>query len=368
MHLLMIKVLAISIKVADPPKGKVKVKRDMSPPSLICLFPKQSSTLRLERPLRTFSPTFLRGIKKRLLVELFKRFARSYGQVQNANMAQGKGLVGTVSELSLVRRAQLAVTAHIRHTYTNYDLLLKSMRWGEARQAVQQQCLDKLVQWRGDDDDDGEMADILQEVIVISDDEDENQHDAKSRRKRHGRSDSVQFISADDINTQAINYAAANSTTGPGRSLSLDSDDADAVKYLGHGPLLNGSPVHYNQHRLHRIGAHRHRMWEEAVDRRRKNHSMVYATDNYSPMSAPGRFGLDYYQDQQANRLQSYGSKPVAHTIDRPSTYTRLIPLPALTGQLSHSSEPRGGEDPIFSDQVSALCQLQEHLDCLPRL
>ncbi len=283
-------------------------------------------------------------------------------------MVQGKGLVGTVSELSLVRRAQLAVTAHIRHTYTNYDLLLKSMRWGEARQAVQQQCLDRLVQWRGDDDDDGEMADILQEVIVISDDEEEEQHDAKSRRERYGRSDSVEFISAGDINTQAINYAAAKSTTGPARSLSLDSDDADAITYLGHAPPLHSSPVHYNQHRLHQIGAHRHRMWEEAVDRRRKNPGTIYATDNHSPLSATGQFGPNYYQAQQEARLQPYGSEPAAHSSDRPSTYTRLIPLPASKGQLSHGSVPRGGETPIFSDQVSFSCQSKEHRDYLPRL
>jgi len=284
-------------------------------------------------------------------------------------MNQGKGLVGTVSKLSLVRRAQLAVTAHIRHTYTNYDLLLKSMRWGEARQAVQQQCLDQLVQWRGDDDDNGEMADILQEVIVISDDEeDEDQHDARLGQEQHGRSDSVEFMSADNINTQAINYATARSAAGQGRSLTPDSDDDDAVIYLDHAPLLHGSPHHHNQHRLHQMGAHRHRMWEEAVDRRRKNLDMLHATDDHPPLLAPGSFGTEYYQAQLAKGLQSYGSNPAAHSFNRLSTYTRLIPLPALEGQPSHGSETRGGEKRVFTGQVSTLRQLQGHRSRMPTL
>jgi len=303
-----------------------------------------------------------------LLVELFKRSAWSLRHVDYADMVQGKGLVGTVSELSLVRRVQLAVTAHIRHTYTNYDLLLKSMRWGEARQAVQQQCLDKLVQWRGDDDDDGEMADILQEVIVISDDEDEDQHEVKSRRERHERSDSVELISVDDISTQAINYAATKSNVGPGRSLSFDSDGADAVTCLGHPALPHGSPVHYKPHRLHEISAHRHRMWEEAVDRRRQNPGMIYATDNRSPILAPGSFGPESYQSLEGTRLHAYGSEPTAQGIGRPATYTRLIPLPALKGQTSYGSAPRRNENFGSTDQVSAFHHVQEHHDRFARL
>lgn len=276
-------------------------------------------------------------------------------------MIQGKGLVGTVSELSLVRRAQLAVTAHIRHSYTDYDLLLKSMRWREARQAVQQQCLDLLVQWRGDDDDDGEMADILQEVIVISDDEDdEDQQDPKSLQMRRERSDSVEFLSADDFDTQTVDYAAATSKRGQVNSLSPESDDADAARTPGYVPLSHGPPVHYNPRRLHEMGAHRHRMWEEAVDRRRKNPGLLYATDKQPPLPAPERLGQDIHQmnypRQQGSNLHPYDSELSAHISHRPAGDSRLVLLPLPESLPRHGFESRSGEPRIF-EQVSALPQ-----------
>ena len=88
---------------------------------------------------------------------------------------QGSDKVGAqLNDLSLPRRVQLAVVAHIRHTYTDYDELLKEIPWAEARKKVTDQTLEKLAVWRGDQDDGhDQMEDILCEVIVLSDDEDE---------------------------------------------------------------------------------------------------------------------------------------------------------------------------------------------------
>src|SRR6266516_5238667 len=91
------------------------------------------------------------------------------------NSVQGEKKVGTAMELTLSRRAQLAVLAHIRHTYTHYDSLLRTESWQTAREQIEQACLYLLVKWRGDDDNGADdMEYILQEVIVISDDEEED--------------------------------------------------------------------------------------------------------------------------------------------------------------------------------------------------
>ena len=74
----------------------------------------------------------------------------------------------------MARRVQLAVVAHIRHVYTQYDRLLKITSFQDARAAVEEPCLAKLVQWRGDDENGTTvLEDVFREVIVISDDEDD---------------------------------------------------------------------------------------------------------------------------------------------------------------------------------------------------
>ena len=238
--------------------------------------------------------------------------------------------------MSLVRRAQLAVTAHIRHEYTNYDKVLRSMGWAEARKQVQQACLDMLVQWRRDDDDDGELEDILREVIVISDDEDEDeevQPNAAASVRHLERSESVEFVPANALKTSTIDYATANPGNGKGRSLSPDTDDPDAVEYLGAAPF-RGRPIQYNPRRLEQMEAHRHRMWEEAIERQQR-HPKVSLTGSHRPLS-PRLEDLDQgrsqlrLQEPQGARLVPYfteraeGEVPSTHAMDRPIISTAL--------------------------------------------
>lgn len=91
----------------------------------------------------------------------------------------GQNKVGTAEEITLVRRAQLAVVAHIRHTYTNYDRLLRQVNYNDARHSVEKETLLKLVEWRGDENDKSEESrkavdDVVREVVVLSD-EDESE-------------------------------------------------------------------------------------------------------------------------------------------------------------------------------------------------
>lgn len=88
------------------------------------------------------------------------------------------------TELPLARRVQLAALAHIRHTHTRYDKLLRETTWANARKAVEQACLDVIVKWRGDEETGRDQLDeILREVIEISDDEggsDDDSSDAEA--------------------------------------------------------------------------------------------------------------------------------------------------------------------------------------------
>ncbi|CAM1510454.1 Fc.00g007890.m01.CDS01 [Cosmosporella sp. VM-42] len=88
---------------------------------------------------------------------------------------KGEKPVGFAEDITLARRVQLATLAHIRHTHTRYDTLLRETSWQNARKVVEALCLDTLVKWRGDEETGRDQLDeILREVVVISDSEDED--------------------------------------------------------------------------------------------------------------------------------------------------------------------------------------------------
>ncbi|KAK3387061.1 hypothetical protein B0H63DRAFT_147874 [Podospora didyma] len=116
------------------------------------------------------------------LKDLFPRIPNTDRQmiIEHAfNKSNGRsGPVGLAPNIPLSRRVQLAVLAHIRHTHTRYDELLRETTWGNARRAVEPVCLDVLVKWRGDEENGrDELDEILREVIVISDSESDDDGD-----------------------------------------------------------------------------------------------------------------------------------------------------------------------------------------------
>lgn len=83
----------------------------------------------------------------------------------------------------MARRVQLAVVAHIRHTYTEYDNILKHKTgtWTEARQQVEHVSLAKLKEWRDETDEaSNELEDTFREVIVLDDDDDSSDDESSS--------------------------------------------------------------------------------------------------------------------------------------------------------------------------------------------
>ncbi|KAK5110360.1 hypothetical protein LTR62_006068 [Meristemomyces frigidus] len=108
--------------------------------------------------------------------ELFPRIPEAdLDQIVHHAWEEGTSRVGTNEDLELPRRVQLATIARIRHTYTDYDRLLRAFEWKEARLMVEPDCLRKLIEWRGehDMDDDNQLEEIVRETIVIDDDDDE---------------------------------------------------------------------------------------------------------------------------------------------------------------------------------------------------
>ncbi|KAF2473901.1 uncharacterized protein BDR25DRAFT_341138 [Lindgomyces ingoldianus] len=99
----------------------------------------------------------------------------------NHAFKKGENRVGEAGNLSLIDRVNLAVQAHIRHIYTDYDYLLKSIGWEGARQESESRIVEQLKKWRNLDDN-GEPEEGFREVLVIEDD------DAESRENEVDRS------------------------------------------------------------------------------------------------------------------------------------------------------------------------------------
>lgn len=113
-------------------------------------------------------------------------------------MNQGTNRVGNAKELSLARRVQLAVVAHIRHTYTEYDNILKRKTgsWLEARQRVEHVSLAKLKEWRDETDEaSNELEETFREVIVL-DDDDEDSSDEEISSAPETREHSMEIVSS----------------------------------------------------------------------------------------------------------------------------------------------------------------------------
>jgi hypothetical protein len=121
---------------------------------------------------------------------------RNQSSSSQGQVAGGEPLVGLQPSLSLFRRVQLAVLAHIRHNHTRYDRLLKETSWSNARRVTEEVCLDFLVKWRGDDESGKDQLDeIIREVVVLSDDDDSDDDEDSTS--------DVEIVSSRDISMQA---------------------------------------------------------------------------------------------------------------------------------------------------------------------
>lgn len=159
--------------------------------------------------------------------------------------------------------------AYIRHTYTNYDKLLKSHTYLDARAIVQPPTLDKIIEWRDEKDEPNAVEDILREVIIISDDEDEESEEENFSE----RENSIEIISsqevADAVHVQPLDYSTLDAKSTYDRPLSPEDDWAPSVRFIRRLSTPPADRGIRRQIRIDRQQAHRHRIWLEAVHRRR---------------------------------------------------------------------------------------------------
>ena len=140
---------------------------------------------------------------------------------------------------------------------------------------MEQISLDKLAQWRGDDDDEpNAMEDILREVIVIPDDDEESEDKTPSRTHAIAdREGSVEIVSshafANDLQTHQIDYASDSRDAVASRPGTPNSEGLEEFRFLGHGQYAFDSHHRQTQARNERFGYHRQRAWEQALRRRR---------------------------------------------------------------------------------------------------
>ena len=98
--------------------------------------------------------------------ELFPRIPQDdLDKIVQHAWEEGSKRVGTNETMNLANRVQLAVTARIRHAYTDYDRLLKAFEWKEARAEVEPECVKKLKEWRGEDGTDDEEKGFEEAMI-----------------------------------------------------------------------------------------------------------------------------------------------------------------------------------------------------------
>ncbi|KAJ5129223.1 uncharacterized protein N7515_005262 [Penicillium bovifimosum] len=183
-------------------------------------------------------------------------------QIIKTAFQKGTKKVGTATELPMARRAQLAVVAHIRHVYTDYDRLLKHLSFHEARGTVEHTTLSKLIEWRGDDEN-GQtvLEDIFREVIVISDDEDsESEEDVASKAGHHSVEILPSHPRAHEVRSQPI-----SNTQPPNQDLPREpSEEAPpGFRFVTEIPAKDTT---------NRRGFHRYQAWNRAIQEYRGIH------------------------------------------------------------------------------------------------
>ncbi|KAG5293529.1 DUF2293 superfamily domain-containing protein [Histoplasma capsulatum G186AR] len=230
---------------------------------------------------------------------------------------KGKRKVGTAVELPLARRVQLAVVAHIRHVYTDYDRLLRITSFQDARAAVEEPTLAKLVQWRGDDENGKTvLEDVFREVIVISDDEDDEEDEsdlADESFSREGRQSSVEVVSnkalTGELQTRPMNYG--NLPVGDHGAVQDFSED-EAPSGFRFVPQPSRKRKVVDKKRPDRRGFSRYQAWDRARNR--------YKAGEYLPdIVRPDNYVVDRYsvpptmQDplQETGRLNGHPTRPL---------------------------------------------------------
>ncbi|KAJ5437090.1 hypothetical protein N7445_007975 [Penicillium cf. griseofulvum] len=181
---------------------------------------------------------------------------KDLNQIIKTAFQKGQKKVGTATELPLARRAQLAVVAHVRHVYTDYDRLLKTTSFHEARGVVEHTTLAKVIEWRGDDEN-GQtvLEDVFREVIVISDDEDSESEEDTAASAGH-RNASVEILPSDTRAHEIRCQPISTNPLGPDLSRELSEEAPPGFRFVTRAPAIEA---------IDRRGFNRYKAWARAV-------------------------------------------------------------------------------------------------------
>ena len=248
---------------------------------------------------------------------------------------KGQNKVGTASELSLVRRAQLSVVAHIRHLYTDYDKLLRRVGYHEARSRVESPTLKKLVEWRGDDESGKKvLEDVMKEVVIVSDD-DESSDEA----------DDVQYVETHNIQDPYDSNSRPIRRLSPQPYAYHDLMEEGEVRFVPKVPVRKKQiGTRYVDETQHRVDA-----WERARQEYRANPTSI------KPIIPLDEIPDRYYQRQsglnhdfsplepklQAERLPTSHQRVLSNPVSVPRVIDiKALLLPAKVLQLILNSSP----------------------------
>jgi hypothetical protein len=212
-------------------------------------------------------------------------------------MFHGEPTVGLQASIPLSRRVQLAVLAHIRHTHTRYDQLLRETSWINARKVVEPVCLDVLVKWRGDEETGrDQMDEILREVVIITDSEESDEsseEDDSSDEDGEVTSSSTESISQPAPNT-------LNRSTLPQAQVAVPGIINQRHEIRDREPIAPGvavsSPGHdskSHRHKKTQRGFKRYQAaWDDAVHRHQAPESAAPNTRFEDPMVRRRQLGI----------------------------------------------------------------------------
>lgn len=218
-------------------------------------------------------------------------------------MFHGEPTVGLQSNIPLSRRVQLAVLAHIRHTHTRYDKLLRETSWMNARKAVEPICLDVLVKWRGDEETGrDQMDEILREVVIITDSEGESDSSDEDSSDEEGEVTSVSSEEAFSLPPSRNQQRSVPPddqparSSGPSVSQIVDRDDDGAISSR---TRARTDPKSQKDKKAQRGFKRYQAAWEDALNRHQER-----------PASIP-RLASTPFEDSAFRRTQAAVASPI---------------------------------------------------------
>jgi hypothetical protein len=248
--------------------------------------------------------------------------------------------VGLQPDIPLARRVQLAVVAHIRHTRTRYDLLLRETSWLNARKVVEPICLDFIVKWRGDEETGrDQMEEILREVVVLSDSEDDDDDDDDSSEEEDDEESSDDEVEITSVSTASTSRPNSRNESRPMQpQLEAHKPQGTAVSEV----------TRLEDKKAHRGFSRYQAAWDHALTRQQVNPSIPEAGSNST------------YREDQYSRSRPLSGMALPQGAQY-STATINVPCGVVQERPRYAEEAQ-----VISHQVSRRLRLLSHILYVP--